>query len=82
MEITFVDPDEHGEKGSNLPFWIRFDGVDMTDERHIKKTVGDALGAGSFMPADLQWGYKSVKGYLVLMFRTEEDRMLTRLILS
>lgn len=80
MSITLCHADENG---SPMPFWIKFDHMSMPEDNRCRSIVSNVLGKGSFLPdPDAVWMYKFRAGYLVMMFRTEEDQMLARMVLD
>jgi hypothetical protein len=81
--IVYLDPNDHDQTGSPFPFWLRFEeAVDSPRERAIKAKVNDLLGVGTTMPSkDQIWKLQIVSGYVVLMFRSKEDRDLARIAL-
>ncbi len=83
--MRYVDPDEHGKTAATLPFWLSWEGVSTPrdEEKRIRVAMFKLFGtSGSMMPEiDQSWAISFIEGWLVLMFRTSEDRDLARLAL-
>jgi hypothetical protein len=84
MNIEILDVEEHGEKGSPLPYWIRFSEVDILWKLPgIISQITETVGRYSFLPsADSRWSCKYSEGHVVAMFKTAEDRLLARFSIS
>jgi hypothetical protein len=83
--MKYLDPHEHGKTGSTLPYWLSWEGeaTPRPEENRIRRAMFKLLGGnGSMIPeVDQRWAIAFVEGWLVLMFRTPEDRDLARFAL-
>jgi hypothetical protein len=83
--MKYLDPEQHGKTGATLPYWLSFEGETITrpHESRIRRAMFALLGGnGSMIPeVDQRWAIGFVEGWLVLMFRTSEDRDLARFAL-
>jgi hypothetical protein len=83
--MKYIDPDAHGKTAATLPFWLSWEGeaVGRDEEKRIRVAMFRLLGGnGSMIPdVDQRWAIGFIEGWLVLMFRTTEDRDLARFAL-